>query len=945
MKRSESKKKKVVAKPVKKKAVKTKINHKTVKKADKFFVNKKDIFEVEDMFDFDSNVEKNVFAPDFLNAKEYNLDEILSQAEIIGEKVFKNDTVKKEIVYTADKEKSYLEKMIMEDVGASETLRMNNNYNLKLKQENVELNKNKFVPLKSRYVVNLKKNNKDNSSDEYIEREILFEIPKKPTLKDASYLYVKQVMHIASKSKTFKFFNFIGEHTIGFFSYIFLGIFFVFKSIFSLFAEIILTINSIGKGILRFFVVSSKKNIKEELQENGEKVKAVKRKIFSINPKLLFAKGAYSNYKSTFGFILFSALIIAVIHFLPILNNLNVTKGKVLGISEQAYQNFGNGIDSMMSSDFTGASNNFTQANSNFTKAQNEISQYNSVFIEMLKLVPEQGKKLDYGLKLISAGSAFSSAANHISEALSENNDLSLTDKIKLVSDNLKQTKDEIKIASKNISEIDPKFLPEEYRDQFSVIKDKLPTLSNNLDNLTDLMDVSLQLLADNSMKRYLFVFQNNNELRPTGGFMGSIAIVDIKEGKIANIKIPGGGPYDYKAGFYENIISPKPLWLINPNLNFWDSMWWSDFPTSANMMLKYFYKSGGPTVDGVIAVNAEVMRNLLSITGPIYLEKYNTAIDQNNFYETLQKEVEINYDREKNQPKAIIGDLADIVLTRIFEDKTIKSLDVLNVFENSTINKDIQMYFTDSYLEDKIKSFGWSGQMIKTDKDYLSVINTNIGGGKTDEFVKQTINHSVNILANGKIIDKVEITREYTPKENNIFSSAKNRDYIRIYVPNNSRLLEASGFENFPESEYVSPVKGSKEDTDFTEIDGRLLVDEASNARVSNSFDKTVFSGWQELNPGQTKSIVVSYELPFTLSFENNKNFLSQLFFKDNNSKNLNSYSIYYQKQSGVNSMLNTNYTFSNSLKTAWSSFAKMQNIYNFDKDFVGGFILKDNN
>ena len=95
----------------------------------------------------------------------------------------------------------------------------------------------------------------------------------------------------------------------------------------------------------------------------------------------------------------------------------------------------------------------------------------------------------------------------------------------------------------------------------------------------------------------------------------------------------------------------------------------------------------------------------------------------------------------------------------------------------------------------------------------------------------------------------------------------------------------------------------------------------------------------------GSNKSIVISYELPFTLSFEKNKGIFSKLFFKSDEKLNLNSYSIYYQKQSGSNSNLSANYTFSSQLKVLWSNFAKMQNMYDFNKDIVGGFILESNN
>ncbi len=947
MKRSVSKKKKSpvkLAKSVKQKARKKTNTKKTAQNTVRFFIEK-DISNgpkieeriIKDMFNFEKKEKQKSFVPNFLkpgNSIEY-IDELLDEAEILEEETVSFD--KKTMTLKVEQEKKIdpIEKIIYDDVIMSETLRNNNNFNIKLSDTETQLNKSKFLQKKSQHVVNLKNANVNHI---YPENNFKFELPQKRTIGAVSGVYMKEMLRIASKSKTFKIINFIGEGFVNFFYYIFLIIFFIPKVFFDLFIESVLFVNSLGRGFVNFFIKNPKKSIKVDL---GDNLKRTKSKIFSLNPKMLFEKGAWTNYRRAFSFVIVSFVVVFIIHSFSFINMIGDAKGRVLGISEQAYGYFGNGIESIMNSDFGSAKNDFGSANSKFIEAQNEISKYNIIFIEIAKLIPEQGKKLDSGIKLLEAGKLFSNAANHISAALEKKDNISITDKIKIISSNLKQTKDELKLASAKIQDVDPRSIPEEYRNQFVAIKDGIPKISENLDGLVALMDVSVNILADDTMKRYLFIFQNSNELRPTGGFMGSMAIVDMQEGLITGMKVPGGGPYDYKAGFYENIASPKPLWLINPNWYFWDTLWWPNFPTSADMMLKYFYKSGGPTVDGVIAVNVGVMEKLLKVTGPIYLEKYNLEINSENFAKEVQTEVEINYDREKNQPKEIIQDLIPKLMDKVFGNKDIDYLEILKVFEDSVLDKDIQMYFTDPYLEENIKKFGWAGELKDVSKDYLSVVNTNIGGGKTDEFIKQIINHDVNILSNGKIVDTLKIERNYISQENNIFATAKNKNYIRIYVPMGSKIIEASGFEKFPEEGYVKPTTGSTEDEDFLKIEGRYVVDEESGAKINNTFNKTVFSGWQEINPGEKKEIYIKYELPFQLNFNKNTSWISDLFFKGDNSLNFDNYSVYYQKQSGITSELNTNYHWSSGLHLTWANFKEPKSTTQFNKDIIRGLII----
>ena len=50
-------------------------------------------------------------------------------------------------------------------------------------------------------------------------------------------------------------------------------------------------------------------------------------------------------------------------------------------------------------------------------------------------------------------------------------------------------------------------------------------------------MDKLRIFLGTNQNKRYLLVFQNNAEMRASGGFIGSFALVDLAGGKIKNIE------------------------------------------------------------------------------------------------------------------------------------------------------------------------------------------------------------------------------------------------------------------------------------------------------------------------------------------------------------------------------------------------------------------------
>ena len=59
-------------------------------------------------------------------------------------------------------------------------------------------------------------------------------------------------------------------------------------------------------------------------------------------------------------------------------------------------------------------------------------------------------------------------------------------------------------------------------------------------------------------------------------------------------------------------------------------------------------------------------------------------------------------------------------------------------------LNKDIQIYFQDVLIENYLKDFGVTGDIFQSPEnfngDYLAVVNANVGGGKSDLFIKQKI-------------------------------------------------------------------------------------------------------------------------------------------------------------------------------------------------------------
>ncbi len=418
--------------------------------------------------------------------------------------------------------------------------------------------------------------------------------------------------------------------------------------------------------------------------------------------------------------------------------------------------------------------------------------------------------------------------------------------------------------ASKAAATISPDSLPADKRTQFTTLASQLETASQSVQQFAGMADLLSSLAGKEHLRRYLFIFQNQTELRPTGGFMGSMAEVTIDKGAIQKVVVPPGGTYDLKGQLTTHLISPAPLHLINADWQFQDANWSPDFPTSADKIRWFWSKSGGPTLDGVVALNASIVEKLLAITGPIDLPAYGKTIDSSNFMLETQTQVEIDYDHTANTPKKFVGDLMQAMLERMKTFTNDDWMKVAALVSNSLESKDIQISLTDPSEQSAIASYGWSGQMKETDGDSLALIEANIAGQKTDGVISETANLVADIQDDGSIIDTVTLTRTHHGQKGTLFSGVRNVSYLRTYVPQGSQLLDASGFAAPSSTLFKKPQDDDVPDPDISAIEAQTHTDHGIEATEEGS--RSVFGGWLQLDPGQTQTITVRYRVPFTI-------------------------------------------------------------------------------
>lgn len=626
-------------------------------------------------------------------------------------------------------------------------------------------------------------------------------------------------------------------------------------------------------------------------------------------------------------------------------------KASLAVTGEKALGQFAEAKDNLSASQFARAAVDFSESYQILSDANRDIAALGGNFSEILRFVPGISKVASANY-VLSAGEHFSLAGKSLAESAESLNGLgnpldsanfengpSLTDLFLNLRSGIEKSSAELAAAQTDLEKVNMEDLPDEMRSQFADLKGKLPVVNASLKNFLDYSRIFLDILGYNGPRKYLFLFQNNQEMRATGGFIGSYGILDISAGRVKKLFVDD--IYNPDGQLKARVVPPAPIQKMSAVWTMHDANWFPDFPTSAEKIAWFYEKTGGPTVDGVIAVTPELLKDLLEVTGPIEMPEYDTVVDADNFVEKTQQEVEVEYDKELNQPKKFVADLAPKILDRVFSERGLSPMvRTLQAFDSALSEKHLLLYSRNFNIEKLISGQKWSGEILAADKDFLSVVNTNINGYKTDGVIGETIRHSSDIQDDGSVINTVSVTRRHNGgNEEFDWWNKVNGDWMRVYAPKDAKLLSVSGQtrESVPPAlDYAS--LGFKTDPQVQANEDSSRVDEESGTKIYSENNKTVFANWVYVSPGEEVTITYKYILPFKLSF-------------DDLHHPADSFSVLYQKQSGsVGSRLISEIKLPDNFRAIWhwpddlkqsGNSYRMETVLDADK-FVGMAVEK---
>lgn len=561
---------------------------------------------------------------------------------------------------------------------------------------------------------------------------------------------------------------------------------------------------------------------------------------------------------------------IAVVGFIIIflINTINVyVKGKK--IEAEVSSNAKDAFNHLILGGKSTSKIEFESALESFNKAQNIFEQSNKDlwFINQDQTFYANKNDVTNAITaLIDGGKHFSLAGKSFLQAVEDFNKIplyffsrnekgssknpSITDVLKTGLVKTDEAIKEIDIAIEKINKVNENVIPKNIRAKIIFAKQKVNEISKILTSTSKHFPSLLKLLGDRYPHRYLILLQNNDEIRPSGGFIGSYAIMDINDGYIEKLDIHDS--YDIDGSYGGVIEPPDEFKAFSSNWRFRDSNYSSDFEVSGKKARWFLETEGGPTVDTVIALNQGLLKDLMEITGPVKVGDFGELTSENyNLLLSYVIEGKVWGDKD---PKHILKVFIPAFKDALMREENISK--VMSKLYKAVQQKHIMIYSSDEQIQEFIIAIGISGKTAEIgDKDdYLSVINIATGGTKSEKFMQENIVHDTVIDKNGGITNTLKITRSH------LWSDS-------IYIKW-KKIINSYGFEKIPDNLIDILGRGAnKVSVRIYVPEGSVLID-SNNKEVDTKYDKdlkkTYFFTTMETTAGEINTMDIKYKLPF---------------------------------------------------------------------------------
>jgi hypothetical protein len=389
-------------------------------------------------------------------------------------------------------------------------------------------------------------------------------------------------------------------------------------------------------------------------------------------------------------------------------------------------------------------------------------------------------------------------------------------------------------------------WLPAKWRREPRKMAEKLAEDKGKIGLLRESLDVwSYMAGVGGERREFLVLLQNEAEIRPTGGFIGSVGFLSFQDGQFLDFSVRD--IYSLDGQLKGHVEPPEELrkYLGEPGWYLRDANWDPDFLESVSDINWFLEKEIGKKVDGVIGADLAVAKKIVGVVEKVYIPDYEEEITVDNLYEQAELYSENKFFPGSSQKATFLGVLGKVLLEEMKLLGPDKYLELGEAFLDAFLEGELMVGINGKdegaeRAKEILALTGWDGQLQKVScgkkencvVNYLHVNEANVGINKANYFLKRGMEQVVDLAEDG-FSSTLKISYENTA-ESSAWPAGDYKTYVRIYIPAEARLdwvmIEGKKIEK---EELVEKRKGSKKEIGFL-----LTVPILEKRRVEIKYD-----------------------------------------------------------------------------------------------------------
>jgi hypothetical protein len=289
---------------------------------------------------------------------------------------------------------------------------------------------------------------------------------------------------------------------------------------------------------------------------------------------------------------------------------------------------------------------------------------------------------------------------------------------------------------------------------------DGLEPIDRDLAAMAPLADALPGMLGAHGQRDYLIAILNPAEQLYSGGTPLTFTPMSVRRGRIEL-----GTPQDTAT---HGVAFQPRFWKKVPGnpfhrgrLRIGTATFAPDWSVSGEEALRAWRSLRTKDMDGLIAIDVMALRDLVAITGPLEVPSYG-EVTADNFVQTLIG----NYD---SIPDYRVRHQINQALVPIFRDRFFRTgqfVEKLQALRAAAEGRHFAVYLRDTAAQQAFSDLGLTGELSRTQHDYLGVFTQNAVPSKTDYWQSRRVFSDVRLAADGtaRVTATTELHNDSTP-------------------------------------------------------------------------------------------------------------------------------------------------------------------------------------